>query len=59
LSQGITNGNIDVHRLIEKLYDVLNFLDENDLAIAAIKVEEAINALKMVELDNPESPKPD
>lgn len=48
-----------MHRLIEKLHDVLNFLDENDLAIPAIKVEEAINALKMLEIDNPDSSKPD
>jgi len=55
MSRGITNRNIDVHRLIEKLHDVLNFLDENNLAIPAIKVEEAINALKMIETDDPDS----
>ncbi|ATW04301.1 hypothetical protein C8024_12710 [Sphingopyxis sp. BSNA05] len=59
MSRGITNRNIDVHRLIEKLHDVLNFLDENNLAIPAIKVEEAINALEMIESENPNSPKPD
>ena len=59
MSRGITNRNIDVHRLIEKLHDVLNFLDENNLAIPAIKVEEAINALKMLEMDKPESSRPD
>lgn len=59
MSRGITNRNIDVHRLIEKLRDVLNFLDENNLAIPAIKVEEAINALKMLEMENPESSRPD
>ncbi|WP_164089184.1 MULTISPECIES: hypothetical protein [Sphingomonadaceae] len=48
-----------MHRLIEKLHDVLNFLDENNLAIPAIKVEEAINALEMIESENPNSPKPD
>lgn len=48
-----------MHRLIEKLHDVLNFLDENGLAIPAIKVEEAINALKMLEIDNPDSSNPD
>lgn len=40
-----------MHRLIEKLESVLNFLDENDQAIPAIKIEEAIHALKQVELD--------
>ena len=59
MSRGITNRNIDLHRLIEKLHDVLNFLDENNLAIPAIKVEEAINALKMLEMDKPESSRPD
>jgi len=55
LSRGITNGNIDVHKLIEKLHDVLDFLDENNLAIPAIKVEEAITALKLVEEENRET----
>ena len=59
MSRGITNRNIDLHRLIEKLHDVLIFLDENNLAIPAIKVEEAINALKMLEMDKPESSRPD
>lgn len=55
MSRGVTNGNINVRRLIEKLHDVLNFLDENNLAIPAIKVEEAINALKIIESENSES----
>tara|TARA_R110000824_G_scaffold44390_13_gene129200 strand:+ start:2537 stop:2719 length:183 start_codon:yes stop_codon:yes gene_type:complete len=55
MSRGITNGNIDVQKLIEKLHDVLNFLDENNLAIPAIKVEEAITALKLVEEENRET----
>jgi hypothetical protein len=59
MSRGITNGNIDVHSVIEKLRDVLNFLDENNLAIPAIKVEEAINALEMVEMENSETSKQD
>ncbi len=54
MSRDIFNGNIDVHKLIEKLKDVLDFLDENNLAIPAIKVEEAINALKAVEIENPD-----
>jgi hypothetical protein len=59
MSRGITNGNIDVHSVIEKLRDVLNFLDENNLAIPAIKVEEAINALEMVEMESSETSKQD
>jgi len=59
MSRGITNGNIDVHRVIEKLQDVLNFLDENNLAIPAIKVEEAIYALEMLEMENSETLKQD
>ncbi len=35
-----------MRRLIEKLEEVLDFLDENELAIPAIKVEEAIHLLK-------------
>ncbi|VWX58492.1 conserved hypothetical protein [Sphingorhabdus sp. 109] len=38
--------------LVEKLQEVLNFLDENDLSIAAIKVEEAIDALEDIALEN-------
>jgi hypothetical protein len=57
--RNITNGNIDVNSVIEKLRDVLNFLDENNLSIPAIKVEEAINALEMVEMENSETSKQD
>ncbi len=35
-----------MQKLIEKLEEVLNILDENELAIPAIKVEEAIELLK-------------
>lgn len=49
------DGNIDVPVLVEKLEDVLDFLDECDLAIPAIKIEEAINALKQVALDKSET----
>lgn len=48
-----------MHRVIEKLQDVLNFLDENNLAIPAIKVEEAIYALEMLEMENSETLKQD
>ncbi|MEH6660842.1 MAG: hypothetical protein V7679_04250 [Parasphingorhabdus sp.] len=48
-----------MHRLIEKLHDVLIFLDENNLAIPAIKVEEAINALEMLDIEKPETSRPD
>ena len=48
---GMTSRNIDVHALIEKLQDILKFLDDNELAIPAIKVEEAINALKQIQSD--------
>ena len=51
MSAGMTSRNIDVHALIEKLQDILKFLDDNELAIPAIKVEEAINALKQIQLD--------
>ena len=51
MSAGMTCGNIDVHALIEKLQDILKFLDDNELAIPAIKVEEAINALKQIQSD--------
>ena len=51
MSAGMTCGNIDVHALNEKLQDILKFLDDNEFAIPAIKVEEAINALKQIQLD--------
>lgn len=35
-----------MQKLIDKLEEVLSFLDENELAIPAIKVEEAIHLLK-------------
>ncbi|MEH6700120.1 hypothetical protein [Parasphingorhabdus sp.] len=55
----MNSGKIDVRALIEKLKDVLSFLDENDLAVPAIKVEEAINALKQIELGDSETTKRD
>ena len=48
----MTGGDIGVHVLIEKLEGVLNYLDENDLAVPAIKVEEAINALRYIPADD-------
>lgn len=51
MSFDMTGGNIDVDALIERLQNILNFLDEQDLAIAAIKIEEAINSLKRLEPD--------
>jgi hypothetical protein len=48
----IYKRNGDVLSLVEKLQEVLNFLDENDLSIAAIKVEEAIDALEDIALEN-------
>ncbi len=57
MSADMKSGNIDVRALIEKLQDVLNFLDQNDLAVPAIKVEEAINALKQIESDASEATK--
>jgi hypothetical protein len=41
-----------VHVLIEKLEGALDYLDENDLAVPAIKVEEAINALRYIPADD-------
>ena len=49
----MTNGDIDVRALIDKLGDVLDCLDDNDLAVPAIKIEEAIIALKQQESDKP------
>lgn len=51
--------NIDVDVLITRLEDVLHFLDESDLAMPAIKIEEALNALKQVDLDRSKTPKHD
>jgi hypothetical protein len=59
MSADMNSGNIDVRALIEKLNDVLSFLDENDLAVPAIKVEEAINALKQIESGDSETTKRD
>ncbi|MGB5483130.1 hypothetical protein [Parasphingorhabdus sp.] len=55
----MTSGNIDVHALIEKLQDILKFLDENEFAIPAIKVEEAINALQQIQTDQSAGKKTD
>ncbi|MEP0074321.1 MAG: hypothetical protein ABJP02_10135 [Parasphingorhabdus sp.] len=46
LSINMSNSQIDVLNLIEKLRNILMILDKNDHPIAAIKVEEAINVLE-------------
>ncbi|MFK7843129.1 MAG: hypothetical protein AB8B54_12760 [Sphingorhabdus sp.] len=48
------NEDVNVHGLIENLKDVLQYFDANDLSIPAIKIEEAINALKQAELEKTE-----
>ncbi|GAA0466700.1 hypothetical protein GCM10009096_04230 [Parasphingorhabdus litoris] len=49
----MSNSNkIDILKLIEELGDILALLDKTDHSIAAIKVEEAIDALKQVADDN-------
>ncbi len=44
-----TEAYIAVQKLIEELEKVLSVLDELELALPAIKVEEAINILKGLE----------
>ncbi len=53
------SDDINMYPLIDKLQDVLDSLDENDLAIPAIKIQEAINGLKQLALDSSEVKKPD
>tara|TARA_R110002033_G_scaffold46726_1_gene91527 strand:- start:2590 stop:2772 length:183 start_codon:yes stop_codon:yes gene_type:complete len=48
-------GNSDVHFVIEKLQAVLGFLDEKDFSVPAIKIDEAINALKQSSSDSSET----
>lgn len=55
----MTSRNIDVRVLIEKLDDVLHCLDDNDLALPAIKIEEAINALKQQEIGKSTTKEPE
>ena len=52
------SDDINMYPLIDKLQDVLDSLDKNDLAIPAIKVQEAINGLKQLALDSSEAEKP-
>lgn len=52
MSADMTGGDTVVHVLIEKLEGALDYLDENDLAVPAIKVEEAINALRHIPADD-------
>jgi|TARA_R110000765_G_scaffold85288_4_gene164532 hypothetical protein len=42
----MNKGNSDVHIVIQKLQAALEFLDENNFAVPAIKIDEAINALQ-------------
>ena len=51
----MNKGNSDVHFLIEKLQAVLGFLDEKNFAVPAIKIVEAINALKQGPTDHSEN----
>ena len=55
---GMKSDDINMYPLIDKLQDVLDSLDKNDLAIPAIKVQEAINGLKQLALDSSEAEKP-
>jgi len=50
LSISMSNSKIDMLGLVERLEEVLARLDENGHAIAAIKVEEAINVLRQAEV---------
>ncbi len=46
LSINMSNREIDMLSLVTRLEKILSALDENGYSIAAIKVEEAINALE-------------
>ncbi len=45
----MSNSEIDMPSLLEKLETILDLLDNSGHSVAAIKVEEAINALKLSE----------
>ncbi|MEH6756192.1 MAG: hypothetical protein V7676_01625 [Parasphingorhabdus sp.] len=45
----MNDSKIDMLSLVEKLENMLSILDDSGHPIAAIKVEEAINALKQAE----------
>lgn len=45
----MSDSTIDILDLVKKLEHVLSVLDDNGYPIAAIKVEEAINALRQEE----------
>lgn len=49
MSMKMENSDIEVVSLIKKLEDILTILDDIGLAIPAIKVEEAIAALKQID----------
>lgn len=46
----MSNSKIDILALVERLEGILASLDKNGHSIAAIKVEEAINALQQAEV---------
>ena len=48
----MNNGDMDARVIIEALENALRLLDKNGFAIPAIKIEEAINALKQIEHEN-------
>ncbi|ASK87020.1 hypothetical protein SPHFLASMR4Y_00228 [Sphingorhabdus sp. SMR4y] len=59
MSRDLNYRNMEVHKLIEKLQGILNFLDENDLPIPAIKIDAAINALEETETEELPQSSPD
>lgn len=54
MSAGMSGGKLNAGELIAKLEKILIYLDENGLAIAAIKIEEAISALQQVKFESSE-----
>jgi len=53
MSIKMENSDIEVESLIKKLEDILTILDDIGLAIPAMKVEEAIAALKQADTASP------
>lgn len=51
----MSNSDVDMLDLVEKLENVLSLLDEGGHALAAIKVEEAINALQRADASEAEN----
>ena len=48
----MNSAGMDLRTIIEMLENALRLLDKNGFAIPAIKIEEAINALKQIEREN-------